>query len=127
MAALRLQLLTQPPPQQPQQQLAMQSGRQGQAAAPAAPPQPVVPVAPMAQAVPSDTPATATLASAAASAAAAVAAPHDDVALAAAKALGKGSGGINVVSTSPLTLSNPIDINGGNYNQRANAAGAAGR
>ncbi|KAG2488257.1 hypothetical protein HYH03_013108 [Edaphochlamys debaryana] len=53
--------------------------------------------------------------------------PRDDVALAAAKALASGTGGINVVSTSPIALSNPVDIYGGNYNARANAAGAAGR
>ncbi|PNW71424.1 hypothetical protein CHLRE_16g653750v5 [Chlamydomonas reinhardtii] len=95
----------------------------GKAQASAAVPQPAVPVAPLAQAAPFDIPAATASVSASSTAASA---PHDDVALAAAKALGTASGGINVVSTSPLSLSNPIDIIGGNYNQRANAAGAAG-
>jgi hypothetical protein len=45
----------------------------------------------------------------------------DAVALAAAKALGGGgsggTGGLNVVSSNPLSISNPIDLQGGNYNQ----------
>ncbi|KXZ52601.1 hypothetical protein GPECTOR_9g646 [Gonium pectorale] len=53
--------------------------------------------------------------------------PRDDVALAAARALGGGTGGINVVSTSPIALDNPINLIGGNYNKRTNYAGAAGR
>lgn len=41
------------------------------------------------------------------------AASSDPVALAAAKALGTQTGGINIVSSAPVALSNPIDVLGG--------------
>ncbi|GIL50142.1 hypothetical protein Vafri_6270 [Volvox africanus] len=59
----------------------------------------------------------------------------DPVAMAAARALGLqngggggggGGGGLNVVSSNPLSISNPIEIEGGNFNKRGNMAGANG-
>ncbi|PNH04252.1 hypothetical protein TSOC_009599 [Tetrabaena socialis] len=56
-----------------------------------------------------------------------VAPPTDAVAMAAAQALlGGNKGGINIVSTSPIALDNPIDIFGGNYNARGSAIKTAG-
>lgn len=47
---------------------------------------------------------------------------NDAVALAAARALdsgqvGEGGGGLNVVASNPLSISNPIKLLGGNYDQ----------
>ncbi|PNH04251.1 hypothetical protein TSOC_009598 [Tetrabaena socialis] len=57
-----------------------------------------------------------------------LASPSDGVALTAAQALlGGNKGGINIVSTSPIALDNPIDISSGSYSSRGSMSKALGR